>query len=111
MLENDKSAGQRIWPVYLNLHEDDAQDGTKEMPTSSSLSSDIGTPRDYPSKFITSLKTSSCALYLLVELPPFTGSQKPLGGDVPFPFPLVSTKRNPMYNKELWIGTPLNDCK
>lgn len=76
--------------------------------TSSSLSSDVGTPRDYPSKFITSLKTSSCALYLLVELPPFTGSQKPLGGDVPFSFPLVSPNRNPMYNKELWIGTPLN---
>lgn len=78
------------------------------MPTSSSLSTNVGTPCDYPSKFITSLKTSSCALYLLVELPPFTGSQKPLGGDVPFSFPLVSTNRNPMYNKKLWIGTPLN---
>lgn len=32
MLENDKSAGQRIWPVYSSLREDDAQDGTKEMP-------------------------------------------------------------------------------
>lgn len=108
MLENGKSAGQRIWFVYSRLHEDDAQDGTKEMPTSFSLSSDVGTPHDYPSKFITSLKTSSSALYLLVELPPFTGSQKPLGGDGPFSFPLVSPNRNPMYNKELWIGTPLN---
>lgn len=108
MLENGKSAGKRIWFVYSSLRKDDARDGTKEIPTSSSLSSDAGTPCDYPSKFITSLKTSSCALYLLVELPPFTGSQKPLGGDVPFSFPLVSTNRNPMYNKEPWIGTPLN---
>lgn len=108
VLENDTSAGQRIWPVYSSLREDDAQDGTKEMPQAPLSQAMLALPRDYPSKFIASLKTSSCALYLLVELPPFTGSQKPLGGDVPFSFPLVPTNRHPVYNKELWIGTPLN---